>query len=273
LLHWLSLSQSQLLILTVVPKVVFRLPDNVTRYRIMAVAVSGNNQFGATESLFTAQMPLMVKPSPPRFMQLTDRCELPVVIQNQTDNELLTEVALRGQNVEILESGKFVAVPAHDRVEVRFATKATNVGDAQFQCAAVSGNTTDAAEFNFPVLIPASSESFATYGVVDRGIALQKLDVPRDILDKLGGLSVETSSTAVQSLTDAYIYLRDYPYQCSEQMSSRLMAMLALQDTLNAFGILKPEEQVGLPQQNSKRYRPSAAETVLTTVALACGSQ
>lgn len=225
-------------------KVVFRLPDNVTRYRIMAMAVSGSNQFGATESLFTAQMPLMVKPSPPRFMQLTDRCELPVVIQNQTDNELLTEVAVRGQNVEILESGKLVAVPAHDRVEVGFATKATNVGAAQFQCAAVSGNTSDAAEFNFPVLIPASSESFATYGVVDRGIALQKLDVPKDVLDKLGGLSVETSSTAVQSLTDAYIYLRDYPYQCSEQMSSRLMAMLALQDTLNAFGILKPEEQV-----------------------------
>ncbi len=225
-------------------KVAFKLPDNVTRYRIMAVAVSGSNQFGATESLFTAQMPLMVKPSPPRFMQLTDRCELPVVIQNQTDSELLTEVAVRGQNVKVIESGKLVVVPAHDRVEVRFATEATNVGRAQFQCAAVSGNTTDAAEFNFPILMPASSESFATYGVIDKGIALQKLDVPTEVFYKLGGLSVETSSTAVQSLTDAYIYLRDYPYQCSEQMSSRLMAMLALQDTLNAFGILKPEERV-----------------------------
>jgi len=225
-------------------QVVFRLPDNVTRYRIMAVAVGNTNLFGSSESVLTAQMPMMVKPSPPRFMQLSDRCELPVVIQNQTDHELQAEVAIRAENAQIQNGGKLVIVPANDRVEVRFETVATGQGQAQFQCAAVSGQLSDAAEFNFPVLVPASSESFAAYGVVDNGVALQKIETPHDVYEKRGGLSIETSSTAVQSLTDAYIFLRDYPYLCSEQLSSRLLAMLSLEDSLTAFSILKGDEKV-----------------------------
>ncbi len=221
----------------------FTLPDSVTRYRVMALAVAGNEQFGSAESIVTTKMPMMVKPSPPRFLQLADRCELPVVIQNQTDKPLQAQIAMRADNAQILESGKTVTVPANDRVEVRFSTVATGFGKAQFQCAAVSGEYSDAAEFSLPVLVPASSETFAAYGVVDKGIAVQKLDTPKDVFPELGGLSIETSSTAVQSLTDAYIYLRDYPYSCSEQISSRLIAMLALQDTLTAFGILKGDEQ------------------------------
>ncbi len=224
-------------------QVVFKLPDNVTRYRVMAVAVGNNNLFGSCESVLTAQMPMMVKPSPPRFMQLSDRCELPVVIQNQTDHELQTEVAIRAENAQIIEAGKLVTVPANDRVEVRFETVANGQGQAQFQCAAVSGQLSDAAEFNFPVLVPASSESFAAYGVVDKGVALQKLEAPHEVYEKLGGLTVETSSTAVQSLTDAYIFLRDYQYACSEQLSSRVLAMLSLEDSLTAFGILKGDEK------------------------------
>ena len=36
-------------------------------------------------STITARLPLMVRPSPPRFLNFGDRFELPVVVQNQTD--------------------------------------------------------------------------------------------------------------------------------------------------------------------------------------------
>ena len=39
-----------------------KLPDNLTRYRVMAVAVEGSKQFGLGESSITARMPLMVRP-------------------------------------------------------------------------------------------------------------------------------------------------------------------------------------------------------------------
>ncbi len=63
-----------------------KLPDNLTRYRIMVVAVDETGrQFGVGESNLTARLPLMVRPSAPRFLNFGDKFELPVVLQNQTD--------------------------------------------------------------------------------------------------------------------------------------------------------------------------------------------
>jgi len=78
-----------------------KLPDNLTRYRVMAVAVAGGKQFGAGESTITARLPLMVRPSPPRFLNYGDTFELPVVLQNQTDKALQVDVAVRAVNASI----------------------------------------------------------------------------------------------------------------------------------------------------------------------------
>lgn len=40
-----------------------KLPDNLTRYRITAVAVDAGKRFGNGESAITAKQPLMVRPS------------------------------------------------------------------------------------------------------------------------------------------------------------------------------------------------------------------
>ena len=73
-----------------------KLPDNLTRYRVIAVAVAGGKEFGKGESTITARLPLMVRPSPPRFLNFGDRFELPVVLQNQTDTAMTVDVVVRG---------------------------------------------------------------------------------------------------------------------------------------------------------------------------------
>jgi uncharacterized protein YfaS (alpha-2-macroglobulin family) len=66
-------------------RVPVKLPDSLTRYRVMAVAVEGARRFGSGEATIVARLPLMVRPSAPRFLNFGDRFELPVVVQNQTD--------------------------------------------------------------------------------------------------------------------------------------------------------------------------------------------
>ncbi len=98
-----------------------KLPDNLTRYRVMVVAVDGGGkQFGTGESNLTARLPLMVRPSAPRFLNFGDKFELPVVLQNQTDIPMTVDVIVRASNLEIEGTGKRVTIPANDRVEVRF---------------------------------------------------------------------------------------------------------------------------------------------------------
>ena len=213
-----------------------KLPDNLTRYRVMVAAVAGEKTFGSGDANITARMSLMVRPSPPRFLNFGDRFELPVVLQNQTNRAMRVEVAVRATNATFTAGhGRKVTVPANDRVEVRFPAAAEMAGTARFQFAAASGRRADAAELSLPVWTPATTEAFATYGTIDRGAVRQKIAMPSGVVTQFGGLEIATSSTQLQALTDAVLYLVHYPYDCAEQISSRMMAIAALRDVLSAF--------------------------------------
>ncbi len=214
-----------------------KLPDNLTRYRVTAISVDAGKRFGKGESNITAKQPLMVRPSAPRFMNFGDKVELPVVVQNQTDKDMTVDVAVRATNALLTgESGKRVLIKANDRAEVRFPVSADKAGTARFQIAVNSGKFADAAEISLPVWTPATTEAFATYGTTDQnGAIIQPVQTPGDVYPQFGGLEVTTSSTQLQELTDAFISLYRYPFECSEQVSSRMISIAALQDVLKAF--------------------------------------
>ena len=223
--------------------VTVKLPDNLTRYRVMVVAVAGDKEFGKGESTITGRLPLMVRPSPPRFLNFGDKFELPVVVQNQTNDPMTVDVVVRATNVKLTgASGQRLTVQAKDRVEVRFPVTTESAGTARFQVGAVSGKWADAAEFSLPVYTPATTEAFAVYGTVDEGAIAQPVAPPSDAYVQFGGLEITTSSTALQALTDAVLYLVDYPFYCSEQLASRILAVAALKDVLGAF------DAEGLPE-------------------------
>jgi uncharacterized protein YfaS (alpha-2-macroglobulin family) len=215
--------------------VTYKLPDNLTRYRLMVVAAT-DRQFGSAESNLTARLPLMVRPSAPRFLNFGDRFELPVVIQNQTDAALTVDVVAETSNLKLDGGqGQRVEVPANDRVEVRFPASTDSVGTARVQIAAAAGDYADAATVELPVYTPATTEAFATYGVIDAGAIAQPVAQPQDVFPQFGGLELSTSSTALATLTDAFLYLQAYPFECSEQLGARIMSVASLRDVLTAF--------------------------------------
>jgi hypothetical protein len=214
----------------------FKMPDNLTRYRVVAIAVAGEHQFGKGESAVTARLPLMVRPSPPRFLNFGDKFQLPVVVQNQTDAAMTVRVAVRASNAVLYDgAGREVTVPPNDRVEVQFPAGAELAGTARFQIVGVAGNASDAANISLPVWTPATTEAFATYGTIDDGTIKQPIALPGKVVTEFGGLEVSTTSTNLASLTDALLYLVHYPFECAEQRSSRINAIAALRDVLTAF--------------------------------------
>ena len=213
-----------------------KMPDNLTRYRIIAIVAAGARQFGKGESAVTARLPLMVRPSPPRFLNFGDTFQLPVVVQNQTDAPMTVRLAVRATNAALTDGGgREVTVPANDRVEVQFPAAAEMAGTARFQFVGTAGTAADAAEVALPVWTPATTEAFATYGVIDDGALRQPIALPGKVVAQFGGLEVSTASTNLASLTDAMLYLVHYPFECAEQRSSRILAIAALRDVLTAF--------------------------------------
>jgi alpha-2-macroglobulin len=221
-----------------------KLPDSTSRYRVMAVVAEGEKRFGSGESNLTTRLPLMVRATPPRFLNYGDAFELSLTVQNQTKAPLVVSVATRADNAEVPALGKRVTVPAEDRVEVRFPAAAKMPGTARFQAAVSAGSVADAATVDLPVWTPATTEAFATYGVIDNGAMTQAVKKPGGVSDEFGGLEITTSSTALFTLGEAFLYLVKYPYDCNEQLSSRILSIVALKDVLKAFKVegLPPED-------------------------------
>lgn len=216
-----------------------KLPDNLTRYRIFSVAIKDETRFGSGDQVLTARLPVMVRPSLPRFLSFGDKAKLPVVVQNQTDKALEVEIVGEATGVTwVGPIGQKVTVPANDRVEVQFEAQADQVGTAHFRFGAVAqGGRSDAATLSLPVYTPASGEAFATYGsIADKDSAIaQPVQRPGDVWSQFGGLQVSLSSTALSELTDAFLYLYAYPFECAEQKASRILSIASLRDVLEAF--------------------------------------
>src|SRR5213078_3277963 len=124
-----------------------KLPDNLTRYRVVAIAVAGDTQFGKGESAVTARLPLMVRPSPPRFLNFGDTFQLPVVLQNQTDAAMTVRLAVRASNARLTAgAGREVTVPPNDRALVQFPAAADLAGTARFQLAGVTAQARGASD-------------------------------------------------------------------------------------------------------------------------------
>jgi hypothetical protein len=63
----------------------FKVPDGLTRYRLMAVVQTKRDQFGHAEGAFEINKPVMIEPSVPRFANVGDLIVLRAVVHNTTE--------------------------------------------------------------------------------------------------------------------------------------------------------------------------------------------
>ena len=73
----------------------FIAPDSLTRYRVIAVAVTKQSQFGAGESAFEINKPIMIESALPAFANVGDKLTMRAVVHNTTDFGGRAEVWLR----------------------------------------------------------------------------------------------------------------------------------------------------------------------------------
>ena len=215
------------------------MPENLTTFRIMAVAVdpAAADRFGSGESTVRVRKPVMIRPSLPRFANFGDKFEGSVMVDNQTGDPQKVLVGARGLNVVFGGATEtFVEIPAGESREVRFDMAVEKVGTMRLQFAAMSNGGRDATEVTIPVHYPATAKAFADYGMTDESVQ-RTIEPPNDALPGFGGLELSFSSTALSGLQDAVSYLVDYPYECAEQTASRILPIFALGDVLDAFPI------------------------------------
>jgi len=218
----------------------FDLPDSLTTFVIMAVAQTLDSQFGSTKKEIRVSKPLMLFPSLPRFLIIGDKFEGGIRVQNNTkeEGELLIKVKSLSQSLKILKEEEKIVLPPEGSHLFRFPMEASSHGIGRIQFFALfkigSKEERDAVEVKIPVKIPKIRIDSATYGSTD-GRETLKITVPENIYKDAGGLRISLSSSALSDLEKSAEFLLEYPYGCTEQLSSMLTPFIALYNLSGAF--------------------------------------
>ena len=210
-----------------------KLPDGITAYRFLAVAVAADDRTGSAERTITSSLPIMARASLPRVLRLGDRFEASVVVS--TKDLPAGDVEVRASAFGLALAGassQTVQVEPGVPVEVRFPLRAGRAGEAGFtvRAARTSGaRESDEMTLKAEVVTPIAPESAAIDGETRDAVA-ERLGDLGAIRPDYGGLDLTLSSSPLAGLADGIEQLIEYPYGCTEQTVSRMVPLLALSD-------------------------------------------
>ena len=228
-------------------EVEFTLPDNLTTYRIMALAIDRGDRGGKGGSSIQVAKPLLAMPALPRLARVGDTVEAGVVVHAPSGKIKEVEVSATASGpLKLLgETRRTVALPEGKPREVRFRYLAEGSGEAVLRFAVSGGGEQDAVEQRLPVRIPTQIEAVALAGET-KDTARGQLSTPAGVRPDVGGLEVTMASTVLGGYGEAMRQLVDYPYGCLEQMSSRLVPFVALRELHGVFKLpWRPESARG----------------------------
>jgi uncharacterized protein YfaS (alpha-2-macroglobulin family) len=220
-------------------KVTFTAPDNLTAYRVMAVAADSGERFGAGEKRFAINKPLQAMPALPRFLSLGDAVSAKVMVHNNTKDALTATVTALVEGAAKLagEPSQIVEVPANAAKPVVFPVSASLEGQADFTFKVTGGGLSDAVKNSLPVLRPTTTETTLVGEGVAKGRAQHSVTIPANILPGKGELEVVLDSTGLSRLDEGLAYLVHYPYGCLEQTTSKVVPMVALSELARSLDL------------------------------------
>ena len=124
---------------------------------------------------------------------------------------------------------------------MRFALEAPRAGKAKIGFRVHGGGAEDRVEITRDVKVPLVLEAAALYGDTTHEAA-EKLGDLSSIRDDVGGLDVSLASTALVGLGGGMEQLVQYPYGCTEQLTSRLVPLLPLRDLARDYKVEMPKD-------------------------------
>jgi len=198
-----------------------KLPMYVGSVRVMVVA-GHEGAFGSADKTVAVKSPLMVVSSLPAALSPGETVSLPVNVFALEDKirEAKVDVKVEGP-VKLTGSSSLTALfsKAGDQV-VRFSLEATGEGTARVNVSASGGGYKASETVTLEVRNPNPAVATLSRTTLEKG-KTNTLEAGENATLQLAGFPVLDAGSL-------YTAMRDYPYNCSEQLASRGLSMLHL---------------------------------------------
>ena len=215
--------------------VTFKLPDNLTTFRIMAVAQTKDSQFGRFEKTLKVSKQLLLQPSLPRFGRVGDSFEGGVVVHNYSPEKGQVTVNCEAEGIRIVQNSerKFV-LDSGEGKEILFEFRVESPGQANIAFRAQMGRESDGLEMDLPLMIPRPTETVALFNSTTESVE-EQIKIPENIFPFESLIQFLASSSALSSLKGNMDFLTNYPYLCLEQRLSRILPFIIAEDLIIDF--------------------------------------
>jgi len=205
-----------------------KLPDNLTTFRVMAVAVTAGDRYGNAQSPMLVTRPLLARAALPRFVRPGDEFTAGVVVNHRTGGTPSVEV--KAEATGIAQAGatsRTATLEAGRGREVRFDFRGQAGDSAVFRFDVAGAGDRDAVRLGVPIRPAFRPRLEAVAGVVmDSTRVILGVDPDADPARSRVTLNLGSSPSALlRGFADE---LRVYPYFCSEQVSSVALPIIAL---------------------------------------------
>lgn len=213
-----------------IAKIEFVAPDNLTAFRVMAVAADKGHRFGSSDKRFTVSKPLQLHRLLPRFLTRGDTLNGGVVVHNETGKAgkatvtMVTDSLLRSEG----DTTQTIDVPAGARIPVLFTIKGAGLGTSEMTFSVKMGAEKDAVKFKLPVHHPAPVRKLhVAHGATsaDKKISIK---LPPEAVVSTAELMISVDPDGLAGLEEGLRDLIGYPYGCLEQTTSKVIPMIAV---------------------------------------------
>ena len=213
-----------------------KLPDNLTTFRVMAVAVTAGDRYGKGEAKLLVTRPLLARPALPRFDREGDQFTAGVVVNSRLGGTPTVTVEARAQGVVLAEPpAKSATLEAGRGREVRFAFRGLPGDTATFTFKVSGGGEADAVQTRIPVRLPYRPRAFEVAGTLADTASAEFL-FPEPLDPARSRLELHYGASPLALLRGYRQTLRIYPYYCTEQVSSIALPLIALYQAQKQLG-------------------------------------
>ncbi len=219
----------------------FEVPDNLTGWRVLAMAVTPGDRMGLGDANFKVNRPTEIRPVMPNQVTEGDRFEAGFSIMNRTSNKRTVTMTLSAEGQiepdagqETPEISRTLEIEPFKRRTMWLPLKTTTAGQITLTARGGDELDRDGIVHTLGVRKRYRLETAATYGSTTANTITERIAFPPDIRTDVGRVSLLLSPTVIGNLEGAFRYLRDYAYTCWEQILTRGV-MASHYNNLNAY--------------------------------------
>jgi hypothetical protein len=224
-------------------KLDFKLPDNLTAWKIKVWTMSKDCKVGQGEAEVVVSKDFLVRLEIPRFLIAGDRAEIAAIVHNRLSKEHKASISLdiKGQGLQLVDkNAKDALVKAQGESKVSWSLRALQPGVSTLTLKAVSGKLSDAVELPLQVFIKGIKKQVPYSGYISpeqEQSSYVALNIPQKRKLESTKLTVQYSPSVALAIVDALPYLVERKEKNTYSVINSFVPTLIVYNTLGKLGV------------------------------------